>query len=218
MHAPVRRCLAAGFLVALSLARGTARADTPVTAAVDTPIPAPDLRAGAPVDVDPHRNFAIEVTPLSLFLSHIGAGIELMPIEHHVLLASAYYFSTRTAPTTAHPDITNDFHGIGGELGYRYYWGSAGPRGLFVGPSLVLGKLQAVPTYGDSVPFWNYGLAADAGYQAILGDAWVFGMSVGAQYTRVSESFANQEAPATYHANSGLHPRVQLAIGYAFNL
>ena len=217
-----------GLFAAFALADGTARAAERAAATAtpdfDKPLSQPNLNEGAPPVEYVHRNFAIEVTPLSLIIEHYGAGLEFMPVEHHALLLSGYYFATTTATqTTTYPPtppatVNNDFHGFGGELGYRYYYGQNGPRGLFVGPSLLLGKFTAVPNAGATTPFYNLGGAADVGYQAILGDAWIFGLSAGAQYTWVSQSFAAQEAPAAYHANSGLHPRMQLAIGYAFDL
>lgn len=221
-----------GLFAAFVLANGTARAaERPAATATpdfDKPLTPPNVNEGAPPVEYVHRNFAIEVTPLSLIIEHFGAGLELMPVEHHALLLSGYYFSTTTAKnlTTAPNPISdtgpvlvnNKFQGFGGELGYRYYYGHNGPRGLFVGPSLLLGKFDALPSAGATTHFYDIGGAADVGYQAILGDAWVFGFSAGAQYTWVSQSFPMQEAPAAYHANSGIHPRMQIAVGYAFDL
>jgi hypothetical protein len=219
-----------GLFAATAFANGTARAEAAPAATAKPdftqPRESPNLNAGAPPLEYAHRNVAIEITPLSLIIEHYGAGLELMPFEHHALLLSAYYFATTTAknpnPSGGPPNnITqsNDFNGVGGEIGYRYYYGHNGPRGLFVGPSLLLGEFKAVPSRGgSSTSFYDLGVGADVGYQAILGDAWVFGFSAGAQYTWASHSFLAQEAPAAYHANSGIHPRMQIAVGYAFDL
>ena len=214
-----------GLFAATLMAAGTARTE-PAPAATakpdfTQPLASPNLNEGAPPIEYAHRNFAIEITPLSLIINHFGAGLELMPVEHHALLLSAYYFATKTSkydPPDA-PNSNNEFNGVGGELGYRYYYGHNGPRGLFVGPSLLLGKFKAMPSAGGSTTsFYDLGAGADVGYQAILGEAWVFGFSAGAQYTWVSQSLPDQVAPAAYHANSGVHPRMQIAVGYAFDL
>jgi hypothetical protein len=216
-----------GLFAATAFANGTARAEAAPAATAHPdftqPRESPNLNEGAPPLEYAHRNVAIEITPLSLIIEHYGAGLELMPFEHHALLLSAYYFATTTAKYPADqkagPHASNDFNGVGGEIGYRYYYGHNGPRGLFVGPSLLLGKFKAVPNAGgSSTSFYDLGVGADVGYQAILGDAWVFGFSAGAQYTWASQSFPAQEAPAAYHANSGIHPRMQIAVGYAFDL
>lgn len=212
-----------GLFAATLMAAGTARTAPAATATPDftQPLASPNVNEGAPPIEYAHRNFAIEITPLSLVINHFGAGLELMPVEHHALILSAYYFATTTSkylPGDTGPHANNDFNGVGGELGYRYYYGHNGPRGLFVGPSLLLGKFKATSDGAPSTHFYDLGVGADVGYQAILGDAWVFGFSAGAQYTWVSQSLPDQVAPAAYHANSGVHPRMQIAVGYAFDL
>jgi hypothetical protein len=108
------------------------------------------------------------------------------------------------------------FNGLGGEIGYRYYWGANGPRGLFVGPSLILGWFDAQPQNGSSTQYLQYGLAADIGYQMLVADRVSLSLGGGLQYTAETKNIPNQQFPAELYANSGLRPRVLLSMGWAF--
>ncbi|MEI7893002.1 MAG: DUF3575 domain-containing protein [Myxococcales bacterium] len=169
----------------------------------DAPLASP---RGAP------RRVALSWNPLTLHLEHYGANVEVLVASHHALVLSPFYAWTRT-----NADSNNNvFRGIGGELGYRWYEGHDGPRGFFLGPSVLLGSYTAVPKVGSSVPFWNFGLAVDVGYQALVADRWVVGLGAGLQYTIPTETFPQQELPASVVAIRGLRPRLLVSLGAAF--
>jgi hypothetical protein len=198
-----------GFALDIAPAQAPVLASAPVDVAVNEPAPA-------------RRSFAIEFNPLALFIHRIGGNLEIAPVDHHVLTLTGYYFNTRTASFT---DLEGSvlvttpsqrFDGGGGEIGYRWYSGRGGPRGFFAGPSFTLARVHATDSSGGEMSFFNYGVAVDAGWQALVADDWVVSVGGGAMYTFTSQSLPDQQAPATYYANSGLHPRALAAVGYAF--
>jgi hypothetical protein len=181
---------------------------TPAVARAEPP--PPDLitvHEAAP----PTRRIAISYDPLTLMLQRYGANVEVLLASHHVLGVSAYYAYART-----NEDTNNVFRGVGGELGYRWYSGDDGPRGFYIGPSVLLGRFEAVPARGDSVSYWNVGGAMDLGWQALVADRVLFGLGAGLQYTAPTVSLAAQEVTASVYANAGLRPRLSLAFGVAF--
>lgn len=159
----------------------------------------------------PTRRLAISYDPLTLMLQRYGGNVEVLLASHHVLGVSAYYAYART-----NEDSNNVFRGVGGELGYRWYTGDNGPRGFYIGPSVLLGRFEAVPARGDSVSYWNVGGAMDLGWEALVADRVLFGLGAGLQYTAPTASLPAQEVTASVYANAGLRPRLSLAFGVAF--
>ncbi|HEX7602236.1 MAG TPA: DUF3575 domain-containing protein [Polyangiaceae bacterium] len=195
-----RRRLGSLLVLGTLLAPAVARAEPPP----------PDLvtvHEAAP----PTRRFAISYDPLTLMLQRYGGNVEALLASHHVLGVSAYYAYAHT-----NEDTNNVFRGVGGELGYRWYAGDNGPRGFYVGPSLLLGRFEAVPARGDSVSYWNVGGAMDLGWQALVADRVLFGLGAGLQYSAPTVSLPAQEVTASVYANAGLRPRLSLAFGVAF--
>jgi hypothetical protein len=187
--------------------------------------PAPAL---APVDVaviEPtptRRVLAVELNPIALFIDRLSANVEMAPADHHALVLAPYYFNTRTAAfasvsgdfPVAHP--SQHFEGVGGEIGYRYYAGRGGLRGFFAGPSFILASVKATDGAGGNTSLMTYAGAVDVGWQALVADDWVVSLGGGGEYTFTSRTVPDQQAPAAYYANSGLHPRALAAVGYAF--
>jgi hypothetical protein len=190
-------------------ASAPAIASAPVDVAVSEPAPA-------------RRIFAIEFNPVALFIHRISGNLEIVPADHHALVLNGYYFNTSTAQFTS---VDGDavvvtpsqrFDGGGGEVGYRYYTGRGGPRGFFAGPSFTLARVSATDRAGDETSLFNYGVAIDVGWQALVADDWVVSLGGGATYDFTSKSLPDQQAPAAYYANGGAHARVLVAVGYAF--
>lgn len=241
-HAAV---LVAVLAIALSSTFASAKAD--VNGAPAPPVAAPAASSPTPVaapasDADDgdatapaldegtfsaprgeRRWLTLSYNPFTLHVSRYGGNVELLVASHHVLEGTLYYADT----VTNEDSNGNRFRGWGGELGYRYYTGHDGPRGFFVGPSLLLAVMRAIPARGETIDFLNYGIAVDAGYQAIIADRWVLGLGVGLQYNRPNKTFPQQEVPASIYANAprgpderggGLwvRPRLLLALGFAF--
>lgn len=160
----------------------------------------------------PVRRIALSYNPFTLHLNRASIDAEVLMWSHHVLTLTVFFATT----TTNEDSFGNVFCGFGSELGYRYYAEANGPRGWFVGPSLLLGSYRAIPALGTEVHFSNVGGAVDVGYQAIVADRWVVGLGAGLQYTRPSEDFPPQELPASVYARAGVRPRLLLALGIAF--
>ena len=194
---------------------------TPRAAHADPPPPVDVVLHDAP---RPYRPLTIEWNPLALVtIGKLSANAVLVPIDHHALVLNLFYASTSTAPisifddsgqSTALPKQT--FYGFGGELGYRYYSGKGGARGFFLGPSLVLASFTASAGNGTKTPYAEYGLAADAGYEALIADRVAVSLGGGLQYLATNKVLPDQQFPANIYTNSGLRPRLLFSIGWAF--
>jgi hypothetical protein len=211
--ASVPGVLVCACFAATAASAPVARADPPPPVDVVIPEPAP-----------PRRVLTVEWSPLTLFIAKVSVDVVVAPTDHHALVLVPFYASTTTAPlATSGMDASGNtiqlpaqnFKGFGGEIGYRYYVERGGPRGFFLGPSLLLGSMTATAADGTRTPFWNYGLAADGGYEALVVDRIAISVGAGVQYTATSKSIPNQQLPASLYANGGLGPRLLLAVGYA---
>ncbi len=202
-------------------------AERPVDVALDEPPP-------------PRRLVALEWNPLPFFAMHTGvrpsdpgrptqgglgklsANVIIAPLEHHALVICPFYVLTRTTPITIFDNDANPtrlpiqtFRGYGTELGYRYYTGRGGLRGLFLGPSLILGAFTATAENGSKTHYLDYGVAADVGYQALVADRVSLSLGAGLQYTTTSKSIPDQMLWAKVFANTALLPRFLISVGYA---
>jgi hypothetical protein len=172
----------------------------------------------------PRRVVCIEWNPLPLFtIGKASADVVVVPVEHHALVLSPFYSWTKTVPIYVIDDAGNatqlpeqKFAGFGGEVGYRYYAGDGGPRGFFVGPSLILASFEATADDGTKTSFLDFGLAADAGYQMLVADRVALGLGGGVQYLWTTKSIPDQQFPSRIYANRGLAPRVLASLGWAF--
>ncbi|MGD0678373.1 MAG: hypothetical protein ABSC94_23430 [Polyangiaceae bacterium] len=193
-----------------------------------------------PVDValhgapSPHRAFSVEWNPLTLFIDKISFNVVVVPGDHHALVLSPFYTWAKTNAYATGIDangnplmdangnpytlnvLAQTFHGFGGELGYRYYFDKGGPRGFFLGPSLLLAGITATAGNGTQTSFSDVGFAADAGYEALIADTIAISVGAGAQYVLTSKSIPEQQLPASIYANNALRPRLLLSLGYGF--
>lgn len=220
-----------------------AHAQPPTQAAQSVPldaVPSGPVEVVVPEDAPARRWLGIEWNPLPFFTMHTGVrpsdpgrpaqgglgklsiDVVFAPLEHHALVLSPFYVLTRTTPITIFADDATPtrlpiqtFRGFGTELGYRYYFGSSGLRGVFVGPSLIIGSFTAKAENGDKKSYADYGAAVDFGYQALVLDRLALGLGVGLQYTTTSKSIPDQMLWAKVFANSTLFPRVLASVGWA---
>jgi hypothetical protein len=180
------------------------------------------------VDVTVHdtavrRIATVELNPLAMAtIGKWGANVVLVPVEHHALVVSPFYSWTKTVPIAVFDDAGNGtafpqqtFSGFGTELGYRYYAGNAGPRGFFVGPSVLVASFEATAQDGSTTPFVDLGLAADGGYQALVADRLALSLGGGIQYVWTSKEVGPVQFPSRTYASRGFAPRVLLSIGWA---
>ncbi len=198
----------------------------PAIAGADTPEPVPDVHV-ATTPPSPRR-LAIELDPLPLIadLGKLQADLVIVPIDHHALVVSPFYTSTATAPIVLQDASGNPmlqlpeqiFRGVGLELGYRYYHGRGGPRGFFVGPSLIFAAmLEKQGQFGDGshTSYQDLGLAVDAGYQVLIANEVSLAFGAGVQGLITSKSIPEQQFPAKLYGNSGVWPRLLFSIGWA---
>jgi len=190
---------------------------------------------------DPPRRFvALEWSPLPLITLHTGTrpsdpgrptqgglgklsfNIVVSPLPHHAIILSPFYVLTRTAPISIFDHELNPtrlpiqtFEGFGSELGYRYYTGRGGLRGLFFGPSLILGAFTVTAENGDKKPYANYGAAIDFGYQILVLERLSLSLGLGVQYTMSSPKIPEQMLWARVFANRVVYPRVLASVGWA---
>jgi hypothetical protein len=176
------------------------------------------------------RTLTVEWNPLALIVGKVSANVVIVPIDHHALVLSPFYASTTTVPIwivdpNAPPNPmggtnvqlpTQTFEGFGGEIGYRYYLGHGGPRGFFAGPSFIVASMTAKAQDSSQLSFWDYGLALDIGYEALVADRVALALGGGAQYVTTSKSIPDQQLPAAVYANSAVRPRALVSVGYAF--
>jgi hypothetical protein len=202
---------------AVSLATaGVARADQP-----------PPVDVAIKETPPPSRVVTLQWNPVDLVYERLSANLQIVPVSHHALMLTPFYFDSNTAAFTQ--SGTNSagnpvniqvpsqkFEGFGGEIGYRYFSGLAGPRGFFIGPSFVIADVQATAGSGAQTTLMDYGIAVDAGYEMLVADNWAVSLGLGAEYVFTSKSVPNQQWPANIYANSGFHPRPLFALGYAF--
>ncbi len=222
---------ACGASVAMGAPAPNPPADAPAIAAAPAPPPANTQPAWTPPSdgsaggegnlhdaplFEPggqQRRFTFTYNPATLFLVRAELSFEAMLADHHVIQLTGFYGST----TTNSDSFNNVFRGGGGEIGYRWYSGTGGPRGLYIAPSFLAAGYVAIPQRGAQVPYANFGGALDVGYQAIFADRWVLGLGGGLQYTAPTVTFPVQELPASVYAIRGLRPRLLLALGVAFD-
>jgi hypothetical protein len=208
-----RRTLAAGaLLAALLTTAGVARAENETT--VDVVVHEPPV---------PQRRFSVAWNPLPLLFGKVSFDVVFLPKDHHGLLLTPFFASASTAAVYAFDDHgaprqlpEQTFTGAGLEIGYRYYFGRSGPRGLFFGPSLLLGGFAATAQNGDQTHYLHYGLAVDVGYQILIDDRISLLLGGGIQGATASTSIPPQQFPAKLYANFGVYPRVLASIGVAF--
>lgn len=200
------------------------------------PVLSPSLVPGAePTDPDRpssdpsplHHRAALTINPLALVVGRYGANIEFVFARHHAIVASGFL---QTFPTgllkTALPDLpieNGPESRFGGELGYRFYSGTNGPTGVFVGPSFVAMPLAAprlTEAYkAEIVSFTAYGAALDVGVQTVIGPGFTIGGGIGVMALAYAPP-ASAQPPAGIELPSWpqphVLPRLLVMAGWAF--
>jgi hypothetical protein len=165
----------------------------------------------------PYRPFAIEINPLGLFVGgRLSLNAEWAPATHHAIVLSPHFVhTTASVPLGGGTMGSQAYTGVGTEIGYRYYTGSRGMNGVFVGPSLIMGVYNAGLPMGNQA-FTNVGVAGDVGLQEILWNRIVVGGGVGIEYLQVSHDFGDLPIGPSTIASTGFKPRFLLEAGYGF--
>ena len=169
---------------------------------------------------DDIKHISLEVNPLGLAIGRYSISGEYVIVKHHAVTITPFYANAPVTVTVNGKELDGGaLTGFGGELGYRFYTGSKGANGFFVGPSALFGSYsQSAPGGGSSQSFSAIGGALDIGGQAILGPGIVIGGGFGLQYTKNSEELdtGNLNLASAVIAGGGIRPRFLLSAGYSF--
>ncbi|CAN5750612.1 hypothetical protein BH11MYX4_BH11MYX4_07250 [soil metagenome] len=183
--------------------------------------------AGPAPDASPLKRFAIEINPLAVGIGRYSLQAEAVVAKHHAITANPFFVHLPMRYELAAID-GGTLTGFGGELGYRFYSGSGGPEGFFIGPSAIFAAYSNEGGGPGTEPFTTFGAAADIGGQLMLGPGVVLGAGLGVQYLRPSTGYggacsggcaysaADLDASSRRIVEGGVSPRILLAMGYAF--
>jgi hypothetical protein len=166
------------------------------------------------------KSIALQGNPLGFAIGRYSADLEYLPEPHHALHLTPFGYY-------ALPGVSDRLSGFGGELGYRWYSGSHGPHGFFLGASFIAGELEYVHSaslpepldVSDDTQYVELGGAIDGGFQMIVLGNFAVGVGAGAQYVvnTVEPHFEFASHPRhDLLYGSGLRPRALLSIGAAF--
>lgn len=154
---------------------------------------------------------AITFNPLGLFIGRVSANVEVLLAPHHSLIVSPNVLAFPEGRGGRYNVFneglglaTNSSTGFGGELGYHYWWRWRRTlSGPFIGPSFLAGSVTnaAVGPTNTAQAYW--GLALDAGGQAVLPGGFTLGGGLGIGFVDM------RGATAAF-------PRVLLQIGWSF--
>lgn len=203
----------------LAFTAGEARADEGAArpAAPAVPAAAASEKPQANEDADDVKHIALELNPLALGIGRYSIQGEYLLARHHAVTLNPFFTSTSVKVNGTE---VGSLSGFGGELGYRFYTGSKGANGLFVGPSFLFASYSSSPVgAGKSLSFTAVGGALDIGGQFIIGPGVVLGFGGGLQYTKNSEELASTNGlnfASSVIAGGGVRPRALLAVGYSF--
>lgn len=168
-----------------------------------------------PAAEESHKQFAVNLNPLSWGIGRYGADFQWLPVAHHAIVVNPFYASTTADVENNGLKYQEKFSGFGGEVGYRLYTSERGASGFFVGPSLILGTYTASAN-DQKVAFNSIGYAFDIGGQAMLKNGITIGGGFGLQNTKVNKDFTDLPLNAAILAGGGWRPRFLFSIGYAF--
>jgi hypothetical protein len=180
----------------------------------------PDRPVAPVAEESTHKQFTLNVNPLSYAIGRYGVDFQFLPMQHHAIVVNPFFANVNAESTSTFNGTTTTssqkFSGFGGELGYRFYSGERGANGFFVGPSLIAGTYSASANGGDKVAFNSIGWAVDLGGQHVFRNGFTIGGGFGLQYTKVNKDFTDLPLTAGVLAGGGFRPRFLLALGYSF--
>lgn len=166
-----------------------------------------------------HKKISLEINPLAATIGRYSLQVEYLPAVHHALVLNPHFTHVPVTATVNGKEIDGgSLTGFGGELGYRYYTGTKGPNGFFIGPSFLFSSYSQ-ELAGKSDSFTAIGGALDIGGQAVIGPGIVIGGGFGLQYTSNSKDIGDTDGlnlASAIIAGGGVRPRFLLSLGYAF--
>lgn len=192
---------------------------TPASSASTPATPAPkEGPDGRPAD-DPFRSIALTANPLSLILGRIGVNIEWLPTTHHAIIVNPFGQFASAGDENGLTGKTS-YTNFGGELGYRFYTGSRGANGFFIGPFATILTSSSTTTRTSSTGrveastnFLAYGGGLDLGGQHVFKNGFTIGGGAGLMYLSSSASGTSSSSTIKFE---GVLPRFLLTAGYSF--
>jgi hypothetical protein len=166
----------------------------------------------------------IRINPLPLLYSSLSAEIEI-PVSPSVgILVNPQYVhfdDSRTGVPATYTGGSDQVHGFGGEVGFRYYPSTlaAGRAQVFVGPSLLGGH------YESKEDFTRIGVAFDVGFALVMKSGFSLSAGGGLQLaTNIGDPHlgledngsATDTTDATIAFGDGPRPRALVSLGWAF--
>lgn len=154
------------------------------------------VEESAAPEAPPSHALALTWNPIVLFWGRLSANAEIEIAPHHSIVASPnaiVFFADRGGPSAL---LSQGFGfasrtslSFGGELGYHYWLaGARSLRGVFFGPSVVLGATTQA-TVGDPTQVQAYwGVAADLGVQQVLSVGFTAGAGVGLEFVHMADA------------------------------
>ena len=220
-------CICVAALSCLGVLAFATDASAQDSAAPPAPAAAAPAAGAAPSHTDADKDedddkdlkrIGLELNPLGFAIGRYSINVEYMLARHHALILTPFYDSTGVKVNDV--DV-GSLNGFGAELGYRFYTGSKGMNGFYVGPSVLFASwsqssnLTGVPA-GDS--FTAIGGALDLGGQAVIGPGVIVGGGFGLQYTSnsIDVKTDNLNIASAAIAGGGVRPRFLLSVGYGF--
>jgi hypothetical protein len=157
------------------------------------------------------RDTALTLNPVALALGRLSGNVELRVARRHSLIASPSLLFVHEDRGGRYSLVseglgfaTTTSSGFGIELGYHYDWSWLGElRGLFFGPSLLLGGTTDASVGDPSHTQAYWGLAVDLGEQEVLSGGFTIGAGVGLGLVRMADATA-------------VFPRLLLQVGWSF--
>jgi hypothetical protein len=170
----------------------------------------------------------VGLNPLPLVAGRYGLNVELVPLQHHAIIASGWLQTfTPAMLRVVMPSQIDVSRGadsrFGGELGYRLYSGTEGAHGLFAGISGVAMPIMyprvTQELRSEVVSFNAYGGAIDIGAQAITSSGFTIGGGVGVMALSYTPPASVKPPPGVQVPTlpePHVLPRLLLAAGWSF--
>jgi hypothetical protein len=191
--------------VAALIAGGDARAE-------DTPASDPPAK--------PWPRHSFEQNVIDILVGRASLTFEEVLVEHHALYATGH-------GQIAGFVVDDWFAGAGAELGYRFYTGRGGTRGVYFGPSIFFAESYSGGTLavesitgtltGQKKPWMTaWGGAFEVGYKWMSRRGFLVGSGCGMELRAANRPQAEVSQLAWLFDGGGVRPRVGVVIGQAF--
>jgi hypothetical protein len=146
--------------------------------------------------------WTVQVDPLTFALGFAHVQLEYAFTDHLSVYVgpSLHLFNGLIA------EPGDDYLGLGGELGVRYFFSPTAPRGWWVQARGVLAHLSSDVSGQEETALGGY-VSALGGYTWIFDDRWVVAAGLGIQYIHYRISGQGPE---------GILPAAHTTIGFAF--